>query len=54
MTKNKINFTKTFLINIVLPLEGKRSYYYDTQVSGLGIMVFPSGTKTFFLQESTW
>jgi hypothetical protein len=51
MKNNKINFTKTFLTNIELLQRGKRAYYYDIQVSGLGIMVFPSGAKTFFLYE---
>lgn len=51
MKSNKVNFTKTFISNIALPLSHKRSYYYDTQVNGLGIMVFSSGTKTFFLYK---
>jgi hypothetical protein len=31
--------------------DGSRDYYYDNKISGLGIMVFPSGTKTFFLYK---
>jgi len=50
MKNNKVNFTKTFLMNVELPV-AKRLYYYDSQVSGLGVMVFPSGTKTFFLYK---
>jgi hypothetical protein len=46
--ENKINFTKTSLNNLALSTEGKIAYYYDKQVSGLGIMIFMSGTKTFF------
>jgi integrase len=47
--ENKINFTKTSLSNLPLPTDGKVGYYYDKQVNGLGIMIFISGTKTFFL-----
>ncbi len=47
---NRINFTKAALLRIDVPEEG-RSYCYDSQVSGLGLMVFPSGTKTFFLYK---
>ena len=47
---NRINFTKTTLAKLPLP-EKARSYFYDTQVSGLGLMVFASGTKTFFLYK---
>jgi integrase len=51
MKDNKVNFTKMFLVNVELPVGVKRSCYYDSQVSGLGVMVFPSGTKTFFLYK---
>ena len=51
MTNNKINFTNTIINNLVLPASDKRNCYYDIQTSGLGIMVFPSGTKTFFLYK---
>ncbi|RZI47649.1 DUF4102 domain-containing protein [Rickettsiales endosymbiont of Peranema trichophorum] len=51
MRDNKVNFTKTFLTNVELPLGAKRAYYYDTQVSGLGVMIFSSGIKTFFLYK---
>ncbi len=45
--ENKLNFTKTNILDLALPEKGKIAYYYDSQVSGLGIMLFPSGTKTF-------
>lgn len=48
---NKINFTKTSIFALTLPDKGKISYYYDVQVNGLGIMLFPSGTKTFFIYK---
>lgn len=48
---NKVNFTKSLIINLPLPTKGKISYYYDKQVSGLGLMLFNSGSKTFFLYK---
>jgi integrase len=51
MESNKINFTKNTILSLSLPEHGKIAYYYDVQVSGLGIMIFNSGTKTFFLYK---
>ncbi len=51
MENNKINFTKATILSLPLPEKGKIAYYYDTQVNGLGIMIFNSGTKTFFLYK---
>lgn len=51
ITDNKLNFNKTNLLNLKLPEKGKIAYYYDKQISGLGIMVFASGTKTFFVYK---
>ncbi len=51
VTDNKLNFNKTNLLNLKLPEKGKITYYYDKQISGLGIMVFASGTKTFFVYK---
>ena len=52
MKENKINFTKATILNIPLPFEkGKITYYYDKQVNGLGVMIFASGTRTFFLYK---
>ena len=48
---NKLNFNKTNILSLSLPEKGKIAYYYDNQVSGLGIMLFPSGTKTFFVYK---
>jgi integrase len=48
---NKINFTKANIQNLPLPKVGKINYFYDVQVNGLGIMVFASNTKTFFLYK---
>jgi integrase len=47
----KINFTIIIIKSIPNAKEGSRDYYYDTKTPGLGIMVFPSGTKTFFLYK---
>jgi integrase len=52
MKNNKINFTKAAILNLPLPLKkGQISYFYDQQVNGLGIMLFNSGTRTFFLYK---
>ncbi len=51
LKENKINFTKNAILNLSLPNEGKIGYYYDKQVNGLGIMVFASSTRTFFLYK---
>ena len=48
---NKIKFTIASISNLSNPEKGSRDYYYDEKTSGLGIMVFPSGTKTFFLYK---
>ncbi len=48
---NKINFTKSNILNLPLPEVGKINYFYDVQVNGLGIMIFASNTKTFFLYK---
>lgn len=51
MDNNKINFTKAGLLSLPLPEKGKINYYYDIQVKGLGVMLFNSGSKTFFLYK---
>lgn len=48
---NKINFTKASISSLPLPQQGKINYFYDSQIKGLGIMTFASGTKTFFLYK---
>lgn len=48
---NKINFTKNSILNLELPSPHKRNYFYDKNLNGLGIMVFPSSAKTFFLSK---
>lgn len=49
MDSNKRNFTKDTLAGLPIPTEGKRAYYYDTRVRGLGVCVHPSGNKTFMV-----
>ena len=51
LKENKLNFNKTNILSLTLPEKGKIAYYYDNQVQGLGIMLFPSGTKTFFIYK---
>jgi len=47
----KIKFTLAILKALPNAKEGSRDYYYDKKTPGFGIMVFPSGTKTFFLYK---
>ena len=49
--KKKVNFTINTLRSLPLPKANSRSYYYDIKTPGLEIMIFPSGTKTFFLYK---
>lgn len=46
---SKNNFTIKFLESIPLPAAGKRTYVYDTKVSGLGASVTSKGIITFFV-----
>lgn len=46
---NKINFTKAALDALPLPANGKRSYYYDTKLRGLGVAVTGGGTKSLIV-----
>ena len=45
---NKLIFTKAALQKLSVSDGKKREYFYDLRTPGLGVMVFPSGTKTFF------
>jgi integrase len=47
----KINFTIATIKSLPEVKNGARDYYYDLKTPGLGIMVFSSGTKTFFLYK---
>jgi len=47
----KIKFTIHNIENLPPAKTASRDYYYDEKTSGLGVMVFPSGTKTFFLYK---
>lgn len=51
MDSNKISLNVSNIKKLPIPTNGKRSYYYDNKLPGLGVMVFPSGTKTFFLYK---
>jgi integrase len=46
---NKFNFTKRGLDALPFPDKGKRAYYYDTKVHGLGVAVTDKGTITFLV-----
>ena len=49
MSDNKLNFTKKLLQDLPTPDKGKRAYYYDNKVRGLGIAITDKGTKTFIV-----
>lgn len=44
---NEVNFTKKVLETIALPDPGKRSYFYDTKIRALELMVTAHGSKSF-------
>ena len=46
---NKFNFTKKAIESLPMPETGKRAYYYDTKVRGLGIGITDKGTQTFIV-----
>lgn len=47
LRENRFNFTKRSLESLTIPINGKRSYYYDEKVRGLGISITDKGTITF-------
>lgn len=47
--QNKINFTVKAINAFPLPEIGKRAYYYDLKVRGLGMSITNKGSKTFIL-----
>ena len=47
--ENKFNFTKRSLEALSIPANGKRSYYYDEKVRGLGVSITNKGTITFIV-----
>lgn len=49
MPDNKINFTKAALEALPAPAPGKRAYYYDIKMRGLGIGITSNGTKSFIV-----
>lgn len=49
MTQRTFGFTQQRLASLPLPDTNKRNCYYDDKISGLGVMVYPTGKKTFFL-----
>ena len=51
MEERKLNFTKRVIETLPLPDVGKRSYYYDTKVRGLGVSITNKGTKTFIVYK---
>ena len=48
MTK-AVNFTKSFIDNLVPPVTGKRTYHKDIQVKGLSLALQASGAMSFYL-----
>lgn len=49
MANNKLNFTKAALEALPTPPAGKRAYYYDTKLRGLGISITSNGTQSFIV-----
>ncbi|MBY0461701.1 MAG: tyrosine-type recombinase/integrase [Alphaproteobacteria bacterium] len=49
MQMNKLNLTKKVLETLHLPSNGKRTYYYDTKVRGLGVSLTDKGSITFIV-----
>lgn len=49
MSDNKFNFVKAALDALPTPAAGKRTYYYDTKLRGLGISITGNGTKSFIV-----
>ncbi|MDM8545825.1 tyrosine-type recombinase/integrase [Candidatus Venteria ishoeyi] len=49
MTENRFSFTAAKLNKLPVPEKGKRRYYYDTKVQGLGVAITGMGTKTFIV-----
>ncbi|MBS0351258.1 MAG: tyrosine-type recombinase/integrase [Proteobacteria bacterium] len=49
MAINKLNFTKAILETLPSPPTGKRGYYYDTKMRGLGISITSNGTRSFIV-----
>lgn len=47
--KRRFNFTKQALEKLQPPGEGKRTYYYDLKVRGLGASVTSKGTISFIV-----
>lgn len=49
MANNKLNFTKAVLETLPTPPTGKRGYYYDTKMRGLGISITSNGSRSFIV-----
>lgn len=49
MLEKKFNFTKANIGNLPFPSKGKRAYYYDAKVRGLGVSLTDKGTITFIV-----
>ena len=49
--KNTINFTKTTIDNLPIPLGGSRPYYHDSVTPGLSLRVTSNAVKSFVVQR---
>ncbi len=49
MANNKLNFTKATLETLPLPSTGKRTYYYDIKMRGLGISITSNNVRSFIV-----
>ena len=49
--KNTINFTKTTINNLPIPIGGSRPYYHDSATPGLSLRVTSNAVKSFVVQR---
>lgn len=49
MTDNKVKLTKRF-VDSLAPDKEKRIFYWDTEVVGFGVRVYPTGRKAYYFQ----
>lgn len=48
--KNRVKLTKRLIEEILPPAKGERTTLWDADVTGLGVRVYPTGKRTFFVQ----
>lgn len=51
MKQKKFNFTKRSIEDLPAASDGKRDYYYDTKIRGLGLSITTKGSKSFIVYK---